>query len=244
MCVSHLPTFPRRVTRAPAQKIPREIRVTSLVYPRSASPKTNTNSQIPSSHQSSPLSAQHHKSLVSVKMSLYRTFYHVGQATASVYSGLLSAMAIYNLQKGEDRTEQAAQYSNLAANQLHKTRTTQTSGVLAVRVNSQIKSRSRKLTSWPMQTLSSLASAVYLAATQESDSRTTMLLLISTVNSLGLALAYNHLTNFWRGKAKVPLMTDYNDGVTASNRLRYFLAGLSASWGLIALVYLWDAISG
>lgn len=68
------------------------------------------------------------------------------------------------------------------------------------------------------------------------------MLLLSTVNSLGLALAYNHLTNFWRGKAKVPLMTDYNDGVTASNRLRYFLAGLSASWGLIALVYLWEAM--
>lgn len=65
-------------------------------------------------------------------MSLYRTFYHVGQATASVYSGLLSAMAIYNLQKREAQTEQAAQYSNMVANQLHKTRTTQTSGVLAV----------------------------------------------------------------------------------------------------------------
>ena len=66
-------------------------------------------------------------------MSLYRTFYHVGQATVSAYSGLLSAMAIYNLQKHEDQTEQAAQYSNMAANQLHKTRTTQTSGALAVR---------------------------------------------------------------------------------------------------------------
>ncbi|KIV94181.1 hypothetical protein PV10_01970 [Exophiala mesophila] len=156
-------------------------------------------------------------------MSLYPTFYHVGQATASVYSGLLSAMAIYNLQKHKDQTEQAAQYSNIAANQLHKTRTTQTSGALA--------------------TLSSLGSAVYLAATQESDSKTTMFLL-SSVNSLCMALAYRHLTNFWHGKAKVPLMTDYNDGITISNRLRYFLIGLSASWALIAVVYLWETNSG
>ena len=65
-------------------------------------------------------------------MSLYLTFFHVGQAAASTYTGLFSAMAIYNLQKREEQTEQVAQYSNTAAEQLHKTRTTQTSGVVAV----------------------------------------------------------------------------------------------------------------
>lgn len=58
--------------------------------------------------------------------------FHAGQAAASGLAGTFSAIAIYNLQKREEQSERVAQYSNTAANQLHKTRTTQTSGVLAV----------------------------------------------------------------------------------------------------------------
>lgn len=59
--------------------------------------------------------------------------YHAVQTCVGAYTGLFSAMAIYNLKQREEQTERAAQYSTTAANQLHKTRTTQTSGAVAVR---------------------------------------------------------------------------------------------------------------
>jgi hypothetical protein len=65
-------------------------------------------------------------------MSVVVILFHAGQVAVSVYAATFSAIAIYNLQKREDQSERAAQYSNTAANQLHKTRTTQTSGVVAV----------------------------------------------------------------------------------------------------------------
>lgn len=65
-------------------------------------------------------------------MSVGLTLFHAVQGAASVYAGLLSAMAIYNLQQREEQAEHAAQYSNTAADQLHGTRSTQTSGAIAV----------------------------------------------------------------------------------------------------------------
>ena len=65
-------------------------------------------------------------------MSLLLELYHAVQACGSIVAGLFSAMAIYNLRQWEPQTEKASRYSNTAAHQLHKTRTTQASGALAV----------------------------------------------------------------------------------------------------------------
>lgn len=65
-------------------------------------------------------------------MSFLLPLFHVGQAIGSAYAATFSIVAISNLSKREEQTERAAQYSNTAAHQLHKTRTTQTSGALAV----------------------------------------------------------------------------------------------------------------
>ena len=65
-------------------------------------------------------------------MSLTAT-YHLAQACLCSYTGYLSYTAIQKLLLYEERTEQAAQYSHTAADQLHKTRTTQASGAVAVR---------------------------------------------------------------------------------------------------------------
>lgn len=65
-------------------------------------------------------------------MSFVFEIFHALQACGSAYTGLLSAMAIYHLQKREGQAETAAQYSSVAGHRLHKTRTTQFSGVLAV----------------------------------------------------------------------------------------------------------------
>jgi hypothetical protein len=57
---------------------------------------------------------------------------HVLQLGLSLYGGLLSLVAITRLQKYEATSKTLAEWSNQAAHELHKTRTTQTSGALAV----------------------------------------------------------------------------------------------------------------
>jgi hypothetical protein len=58
---------------------------------------------------------------------------HAFQAAFSAYNLYLSAIAVTKLQKYEEKSEKAAEWSNVAATQLHKTRTTQASGTAAVR---------------------------------------------------------------------------------------------------------------
>jgi hypothetical protein len=54
------------------------------------------------------------------------------QAAYSAYNLYLASISISNLQQYEDATKKAAKYSNIAENQLHKTRTTQASGAITV----------------------------------------------------------------------------------------------------------------
>ena len=57
---------------------------------------------------------------------------HIGQLLYSLYGGYISYIAITNLQKYEEISKKAAEWSEEAENQLWKTRTTQASGALAV----------------------------------------------------------------------------------------------------------------
>lgn len=57
------------------------------------------------------------------------------QAAFSAYNLYLASISITNLQKYEEKSKKAAKYSNIAENQLHKTRTTQASGTIAVSSN-------------------------------------------------------------------------------------------------------------
>jgi hypothetical protein len=59
---------------------------------------------------------------------------HLAQGGLSAYSLFHAYISITNLQKWESTSEKAAQYSQTAAQELHKTRTTQTSGALTVRI--------------------------------------------------------------------------------------------------------------
>jgi hypothetical protein len=54
------------------------------------------------------------------------------QAAFSAYSLYLASISISNLQKYEEKSEKAAEWSNTAEKQLHKSRTTQASGTIAV----------------------------------------------------------------------------------------------------------------
>jgi len=59
-------------------------------------------------------------------------FFHIAQAGVSTYGLYTSYAAVINLQKYEEKSEKAAQWSNSAAHQLHKTRITQATGAGAV----------------------------------------------------------------------------------------------------------------
>ena len=65
-------------------------------------------------------------------MSAFLPLLHAPQACLSAYVVYLSSIAVPKLQQYEEKSEKAAQYSNAAEHQLHKTRTTQTSGALTV----------------------------------------------------------------------------------------------------------------
>ena len=57
---------------------------------------------------------------------------HIPQACLSAYTIYLSSITIPKLQQYQEKSEKAAQYSSTAEHQLHKTRTTHTSGALTV----------------------------------------------------------------------------------------------------------------
>ena len=57
---------------------------------------------------------------------------HLSQACLSAYTIYLSSIVVPKLQRYEEKAEKAAEYSNLVEDQLHQTRTTQTSGALTV----------------------------------------------------------------------------------------------------------------
>ena len=57
---------------------------------------------------------------------------HTGQVALCAYGAYVSYIAIRNLQEYEDMSKKAAKYSFEAERQLHKTRTTQSSGAICV----------------------------------------------------------------------------------------------------------------
>jgi hypothetical protein len=62
-------------------------------------------------------------------------FIYTLQAAFSAYNLYLASISITNLQKYEEKSEKAAEWSDTAEKQLHKSRTTQASGTLAVSQN-------------------------------------------------------------------------------------------------------------
>jgi hypothetical protein len=105
-------------------------------------------------------------------MSFMLPAFHVGQAILASYTALLSYTSIVKLQKYEEMSKKVASYSNTAEHQLHKTRTTMTSGALS--------------------TLCSLLSCVALAIVSPRNDRR-QLFLLSVVNTVACAFAHVHI---------------------------------------------------
>jgi len=76
--------------------------------------------------------SQHETSSTQQTMTAFMRLIHLGQALLSGYGALHSYIAVTNLQKYEKTSEKLAEWSKDAANELHKTRTTQTTAALAV----------------------------------------------------------------------------------------------------------------
>ncbi|MCJ1284678.1 hypothetical protein MMC26_004014 [Xylographa opegraphella] len=134
---------------------------------------------------------------------------HAGQALLSGYGLYTSYTSITNLQQYESTSEKAAEYLSAAAHQLHKTRTTQASGALAI--------------------LTSLLTSLALLALPASLSAPTAAAVNVSVAGLALA-AMLHVGNFWRGKARVPFVEGYNEGMRRTEELRRVLGWLAMSW--------------
>lgn len=66
-----------------------------------------------------------------LKTSVFTVIYGA-QAAFSAYNLYLASTSISNLMGYEEKSKKAAEYSNIAEHQLHKTRTTQASGTIAV----------------------------------------------------------------------------------------------------------------
>ncbi|KAJ9637286.1 hypothetical protein H2201_001685 [Coniosporium apollinis] len=136
---------------------------------------------------------------------------HGVQAALSAYGLYIAYHSITNLHKYEEKSEKAAKYSNTAAHQLHKTRTTQASGTVAI--------------------LASLATSTYLIF---SAHPTPTLLALNVANAAATLAARIHLQNFWKGKAKVPFVEGYNDAISQTGAIMQQLAVLTGVWALSA----------
>ncbi|CZR63757.1 uncharacterized protein PAC_13654 [Phialocephala subalpina] len=147
------------------------------------------------------------------------TILHTLQAAFAGYNLYLASISIRNLQKYEDATKTAAKYSNIAESQLWKTRYTQASGTLTV--------------------LFTFLSSSYLIASSRGTAKN---LAVTGLNIAALIAAREHVGNFWKRKAKIPLPKtgDYNEAIGKTQEIRLNMTYLIASWaalGLLGLIF-------
>lgn len=183
---------------------------------------------------------------------------HIPQALLSGYSLYLSYSSIQNLRQYEEKSEKAAEWSNTAATQLHKTRTTQASAAISVRPYPFICSLSLSLS--PLRGSRSAASErrdtchnadlLTVRSPQVLFSFSSSLLLAFAANSIPSIVRYtlspavllavlfsrSHVADFWASKAKVPLVDGFNDAISSTKEILQLLQWLEWSWVGVALV--------
>ncbi|KUJ09772.1 uncharacterized protein LY89DRAFT_628037 [Mollisia scopiformis] len=143
---------------------------------------------------------------------------HTLQASFAGYNLYLASISIRNLQKYESTAQKAAKWSNIAEDQLWKTRYTQASGTVAV--------------------LFSFLSSAYLILSSKGTLKS---LAVASVNVAALAAAWQHVGNFWKRKAKIPLPKtgEYNEAIGKTQEVHLNMTYLMGSWialGVLGLV--------
>ncbi|KAH8668920.1 hypothetical protein BX600DRAFT_460962 [Xylariales sp. PMI_506] len=153
-------------------------------------------------------------------------FLHLGQAALAGYGANQSYEAIWRLQKYESTSEKLAQYSSEAARQLHKTRTTQTAGVLAM--------------------LASLVVSLFLAF-QGSSYSLLVRYLASPAMVGAVSAARMYIQDYWvRGsdgqtvgvRVPLPKMGEFNEAQAHTEELLKVMSALVMSWLGTSLVTL------
>ncbi|CAO2653315.1 Nn.00g027260.m01.CDS01 [Neocucurbitaria sp. VM-36] len=136
----------------------------------------------------------------------------------STYGLYLSYQNITRLQQYEKQSEKAAEWSNTAAQRLHKTRTTQTSGTVTLLISF--------LTSTTLLLFPHRASA-------------TVLVTASLANTVILYLSRTHMANFWNesNQTRVPFVEKFNEAVRGSEKVVWILGTLSFSWAADSAVW-------
>ncbi|KAF2686115.1 hypothetical protein K458DRAFT_239588, partial [Lentithecium fluviatile CBS 122367] len=127
----------------------------------------------------------------------------------STYGLYLSYHNITRLQQYEEQSEKAAEWSNTAAERLHKTRTTQTSGTISLLV--------------------SLVTALTLLFRSTGKIG---LVSAALLNVVALFASRTHMANFWNEKnqTKVPFMQKFNEAIKGSEAVVGVLGLLSFAW--------------
>lgn len=173
-------------------------------------------------------------------MTAFMRIIHLAQAVLSGYGALHSYIAVTNLQKYEKTSEKLAEWSKEAANQLHKTRTTQTTAAVAVRLvtyNAKQTPHPKTQTNLSTQILLSTIASLTLALAPTALPPTAAYAASPCLVILVL-LARGHVKNYWApsdGKTvgvKVPLpnMGDYNDAQRATEKVLEALQWIEWSW--------------
>ncbi|KAF1922763.1 uncharacterized protein M421DRAFT_77318 [Didymella exigua CBS 183.55] len=145
-----------------------------------------------------------------------------------IFASVLSAYGLYlckenitRLQQYEKASEEAAEWSNTAAQRLNKTRSTQTSGTLSLALS-------------------------FLAATTLpflcSKHTSTFLSITGLALGAGLYTARTHMANFWNEskQTKIPFVEKFNDAIRGSERVVAILETLAFSWGVAGCVWALD----
>ncbi|KAI4696758.1 uncharacterized protein J4E88_000936 [Alternaria novae-zelandiae] len=136
----------------------------------------------------------------------------------SAYGLYLSYQNITRLQQYEKQSEKAAEWSNTAAQRLHKTRSTQTSGTVTLLLS--------LLTSVALLTIPSLSSPKILIGT-------------GAANAAATYLARVHMKNFWNDKTqtKIPFVEKFNEAIRGSELVVLLLGTLSLGWAAASGVW-------
>ncbi|TKA82506.1 hypothetical protein B0A55_01224 [Friedmanniomyces simplex] len=149
---------------------------------------------------------------------LYLQFMYASQAIICCWGGYQSVNAITNLRKYEETSEKLAEWSDTAKQHLHKTRTTQTTGALAV------------LASLLTSTILALGSP-YLPPWFRLSASPALL--------IAVLLARRHIKKYWNpkdlasgGGTRIPLpnMEGYNEAQRRTDELLQTLEYLEYGW--------------
>ena len=151
---------------------------------------------------------------------------NITQVGLCLWAGTYSYAAVTRLQQYEDTSEKAAKISTTAARELHKTRTTETSGALIVSAHLILRT-----TTLTMQIVVTLLWSCTLLFGLASPSTFTAFGFSSAVTG-GILAVRTYMSSYWSPKSSVPFIQKYNEGIENSKRLVQVLGYLALTSAL------------